>query len=78
MDGLWSQGNVTFALFRQLIVVLAEEFIYLSHGKVQKKRTVIRERISAMARGGAEARRGSGFSVALYPNPGFGNGMRRT
>ena len=29
-------------------------------------------------RGGGEERRGSGFSAALYPNPGFGNGMRRT
>lgn len=51
---------------------------FISGGKIQKKRIVIRERISAIARGGAEARRGSGFPAALYPNPGFGNGMRRT
>lgn len=44
----------------------------------KKKRLVIRERISAVARGGGEARRGSGFPAALYSNPGFGNGMRGT
>lgn len=38
---------------------------------------VIRERDREIARGGEE-RRGSGFSAALYPNPGFGSGMRRT
>lgn len=27
--------------------------------------------------GGGKAGGGSGFSAALYPNPGFGNGMRR-
>lgn len=29
-------------------------------------------------RGRGEERRGSGFSAALYPNPGFENRMRRT
>lgn len=51
---------------------------FISYGKIQKKRIVIKERINAIARGGGEARRGSGFPAALYPNPGFGNGMRRT
>lgn len=53
-------------------------FISFPITKYSKKRIVIRERISTIARGGGEARRGSGFPAALYPNPGFGNGMRRT
>lgn len=61
------------------IQVLA--FVLFPLAKYGEKRIVIRERIEAIARGGGgggEARRGSGFPAALYPNPGFGNGMWRT
>lgn len=36
---------------------------------------LIRERDGELAREGEEER--SGFSAALYPNPGFGNGMTK-
>lgn len=59
-------------------VLSVQAFVYFPMDKCRgKKRIVIRERSGTTARGGGKARRGSGFSAALYPNPGFGNRMRR-
>lgn len=62
---------------RGLKNMFSPSFHLFSHGQMQKKRIVIRERSGTTAGGGGKARRGSGFSAALYPNPGFGNRMRR-
>lgn len=53
--------------------ILCFHFIFslLPHNPIIRKRH--RERASE-----EEERRGSGFSAALYPNPGFENRMRRT